>query len=153
MLGVTGIVSCLFASGPKSKFLENTHMSAELYIEFKNQDIRKKYLPKLKEKIISMPTYVQDEQSEEEKKVYVRRYDEFWLKGIEPYKGKKERDYDVRIFTGGGENLKNFIDMYPVIEISAHPKSIEEDLQNLFAYLRSETEIRIFDEDGEVSGW
>ena len=100
-----------------------------------------------------MPTYVQDEQSEEEKKVYVRRFDEFWLKGIEPYKGKKERDYDVRIFTGGGENLKNFIDMYPVIEISAHPKSIEEDLQNLFAYLRSETEIRIFDEDGEVSGW
>ncbi len=127
-------------------------MSAELYIEFKNQDIRKKYLPKLKEKIISMPTYVKDEQSEEDKKVYVKRYDEFWLKGVESYKvekeldkGKKDWDYDVRIFTDYEPNI--------LIEVSAHPKSVEDDLHNLFAYLRSETEIRIFDEDGEVSGW
>ena len=120
-------------------------MSVELYIEFKNQDIRKKYIPKLKEKIISMPTYIKDEQSEENKKIYVKRNDEFWLKGVEPYRGEEEWDYDVRIFTDYEPNL--------LIEISAHPKSVDDDLRNIFAYVRSETELRIVDEDGETSNW
>ncbi len=54
-------------------------MSAEFYIEFQNQNIRKEYMSKIAEKIRAMPTYVKDEQSEAEKKVYLKRHDEFWL--------------------------------------------------------------------------
>lgn len=55
--------------------------------------------------------------------------------------------YYVRIFADYEPNL--------LIEISAHPKSIEDDLKNIFAYMRNETEFRIVDECGEdeTSDW
>ncbi len=56
----------------------------------------------------------------------------------------------MRIFTGSEDAKENLTDLYPAIEISAHPKSIEDDLKNLFAYLRSEIKVRIVDEDGEM---
>ncbi len=125
-------------------------MSTEFYIEFQNQNIRKEYMSKIAEKIRAMPTYVKDEQSEAEKKVYLKRHDEFWLQGIESSKEGKGYDFDVRIFTGSEDAKENLTDLYPAIEISAHPKSIEDDLKNLFAYLRSEIKVRIVDEDGEM---
>ncbi len=46
-----------------------------------------------------------------------------------------------------------FEDKSIFIEISAHPLSIEKDLEALFTWLRKQTGIVILDEDGELAGW
>ena len=40
-----------------------------------------------------------------------------------------------------------------LIEVSAHPKSIEEDLKGFLGWLRNNAQIQVVDEDGEPSGW
>lgn len=73
-----------------------------------------------------------------------RRDDEVWLRGTEP--GPEDRwAYDVRFLFRAAEQI--------LMEVSAHPKSVEEDLLSFFAALRTDTEVAVFDEDGEASGW
>jgi hypothetical protein len=40
-----------------------------------------------------------------------------------------------------------------MFEVTLHPPSIEADLKELFAWLRSVASISIVDEDGEVTAW
>lgn len=70
---------------------------------------------------------------------------EYWFLGLEDRDRKDRRQYDVRGFIGHGSPAR--------LEISAHPPSIEADLQRLFSWLRSRTPLSIVDEDGEPSDW
>jgi len=40
-----------------------------------------------------------------------------------------------------------------LLEITAHPPSIEADLSALFAWIRVRTDLSIVDDDGVPSGW
>jgi hypothetical protein len=69
---------------------------------------------------------------------------EIWLRGQENASPQRF-PYDVRIFVQADKRI--------LLEVSAHPKSVEEDLKSFFSWLRKNTPIQVVDEDGELSGW
>ncbi len=70
---------------------------------------------------------------------------ELWLSGREE-KGEKYRwAYDVRFIFSNEQHI--------LMEVSAHPKSVEADLALFFNWLRNVTTISIVDEDGVISSW
>ena len=105
-------------------------MSAELYITFEDKNWFNRNRNVLKEQILSLNTFVSCE------------HEEFWLKGIEstnnPY-------YDVRLFLGYEDCV--------LLEITFHPLSIEQSVEQFLGWLRRQTSISVKDEDGEVSSW
>lgn len=84
------------------------------------------------DRLESLPTFVKREGAE------------FWLCRKEAG-GAGRRPFDVRIFIQPGER--------PLLEISSHPASIESDLKTFMRWLRSQTSVKVLDEDGEESTW
>jgi hypothetical protein len=70
---------------------------------------------------------------------------EIRLLGLEDRDAEWRWSYDVRLFLNEEEGV--------LMEVSAHPPSVEEYLGSFLSWLRSRTDVRITDEDGEVSGW
>lgn len=70
--------------------------------------------------------------------------DEYWFKGTENRKSG-DPEFDVRFFFQPGNRL--------LLEISAHPKSIEVGLSEFLQWLGKETSIVITDEDGLDTNW
>jgi hypothetical protein len=108
-------------------------MSAEFRIHFEKKDWFITNIDEVKMMITSLKTFV-DAKSD----------GEYWLLGLESKAQAKHWDYDVRLFI---EPESMFL------EISSHPKSIEEDLMGLFSAIRGKVNILILDEDGELSNW
>lgn len=67
----------------------------------------------------------------------------FW--GLEDRDMEGRWSYDVRLVTLDDTRI--------LVEISAHPKSIESALSSFLRWLRRETAISVLDEDGELAGW
>jgi hypothetical protein len=107
-------------------------MAEELYIRFKNPSWVTEQQEALIQHIEALSTYVRNNE------------DEYWLLGLEDRGSEDRWQFDVRIFVGKSPAL---------VEISAHPHSIEQDLKLLFSWLRSRTPLSIIDEDGAPSGW
>lgn len=105
-------------------------MAAELYVVFENKNWYCANKDKIKEKIMSLNTFI------------YREGDEFWLRGIENF---NNLDFDVRLFLKYAE--------YIMLEISVHPLSIEQSLEQLLNWIRLQTPINVQDEDGEISNW
>lgn len=108
-------------------------MAAEFYITFKDPTWCSGNMSRVEAQIYKLRTFVG------------RHDDEFWLLGHEARGEAGRWSFDVRLFTQRGERI--------LLEISAHPKSVEEDLSSFLSWLRRETEIAVIDEDGEPSGW
>lgn len=108
-------------------------MAAEFYIAFKDPAWRANNLSRVEEQICKLRTFV------------ARQDSEFWLLGHEIRAQARQWSFDVRLFTRLDERI--------LLEISAHPESVETDLSSFLLWLRSETEIAVIDEDGEPSGW
>jgi len=108
-------------------------MAAEFYITFKDKQWLSTNLNVVKEKLRLMQTVVDI------------KNEEYWLLGKEHRDSDGRLSFDVRIFLNEDKNI--------LIEISAHPTSIEIDLSSFLAWLRSQTEIIVADEDGEHSNW
>ena len=106
------------------------NMAAELYVVFENKNWYCANKDKIKEKIMSLNTFI------------YREGDEFWLRGIENF---NNLDFDVRLFLKYAE--------YIMLEISVHPLSIEQSLEQLLHWIRLQTPINVQDEDGEISNW
>ena len=107
-------------------------MAAEFYISFSDTRWYATHRSDMQARLLRLTTFVG------------QRNHEFRLRGVVPVT-EGRWDYDVRLI---------FLDEAKILmEISAHPKSIEEDLASFLASLRSETEIAVVDEDGEPSGW
>lgn len=60
------------------------------------------------------------------------------------YTEERQMKFDVRLFL-------NETSIF--IEVSSHPSNIENDLNHLFEWIRSNTPITIADEDGVKSAW
>lgn len=108
-------------------------MAAEFHIEFKDSSWVTEQKQELIEKIEALPTHVKTDG------------EECWLLGLEARESEDRRRFDVRIFIKEESPV--------LMEISAHPSSIEHDLKLLFSWLSSKTQVSIVDEDGELSGW
>ncbi|MGL5386815.1 MAG: hypothetical protein ACRDCA_13340 [Serratia sp. (in: enterobacteria)] len=108
-------------------------MSAEFRIHFENKNWLITNIDEVKMMITSLRTFV-DAKSD----------GEYWLLGLESKDQAKHWGYDVRLFI---EPESIFL------EISSHPKSIEDDLMGLFSSIRERVSILILDEDGELSNW
>lgn len=111
---------------------EGGAMSAEFFITFSDPDWRQSREPEVADRLEGLRTFVK------------RAGNEFWLRGKEAG-GAGRFPYDVRVFMQPDRRL--------LLEISAHPKSIDEDLHSFLAWLRSNTSIQVVHEDGEPSGW
>ncbi|BBA33026.1 uncharacterized protein sS8_1064 [Methylocaldum marinum] len=107
-------------------------MAAEFYISFKNRDWYLENLSRIEEQISRLKTFT------------IREGNEFRLLGSESRIQEDGWSYDVRLFTQDAQIL---------MEISAHPESVEADLSYFLSWLRSQTDISVNDEDGELSGW
>ncbi|MBC8007145.1 MAG: hypothetical protein H7X76_03760 [Prolixibacteraceae bacterium] len=108
-------------------------MSAEFFVCFNDLDWYSKKENEIKETILNLPTFS------------TTKNNEFWLLGNEPREAKNQWVYDVRlIFISNCQIL---------VELNAHPKSIEQDLSSFFTWLRSLTTITVEDEDGVPSNW
>ena len=108
-------------------------MSAEFYISFSDEKWFSNNLSDIESEIRKLRTFSMDEGSE------------FQLLGNEGVGEKGRWTFDVRMFVSRESPI--------LIEISAHPKSIEKDLTDFFAWLRKQTAVSIIDDDGEPSGW
>ena len=108
-------------------------MAAEFYIAFKDRDWYAKNLRRVEEHISGFSTFA------------TRDGKEFRLLGKELRNQDDRWSYDVRLFTQNPE--------YILMEISAHPKSVETDLSCFLSWLRRQTDISVTDEDGERSAW
>lgn len=108
-------------------------MSAEFFICFQNVNWHIENSNKIKERILTLNTFKK------------REGDEFWLLGRESTTENSRWAYDVRLVFRSNQHI--------LMEISAHPRSIETDLSLLFNWLRGLTEISIEDEDGVISSW
>ncbi|MFV8988379.1 hypothetical protein [Serratia fonticola] len=108
-------------------------MSAEFRIHFEDTYWFISNIDEIRMMITSLRTFV-DAKSDRE----------YWLLGLESKEQVKHWDYDVRLFI---EPESIFL------EISSHPKSIEDDLMGLFSSIRERASILILDEDGELSNW
>lgn len=108
-------------------------MSAEFRIHFENKDWFIANIDEVKMMITSLKTFVD-----------AKPDGEYWLLGLESKAQAKHWDYDIRLFI---EPESIFL------EISSHPKSIEDDLMGLFYSIRGKVNIIILDEDGELTGW
>ena len=108
-------------------------MAAEFFIAFEDARWRSSNLPRIEEKIRNSKTFV------------AQKDHEFWLLGNENRDQDGRWIFDVRFFTQIDERI--------LLEISAHPLSIEKDLSSFFSWLRKQTEIAVIDKDGEPSGW
>ena len=109
-------------------------MSAELYFEFKDAAWYLAHRNSLLDSLTQLGTFA-------------KRIDEqVWLRGAEADESMQESyAYDVRVFL--------FEKRTPMVEISAHPPSIERDLHGWLEWLRQRTSVRIVDEDGDESTW
>ena len=107
-------------------------MSAEFILSFKDTNWYETNLKEIVRNITSLKTFSKCFQEKE-----------FRLMGTEP-RSLGDWSYDIRLFLE-----KERI----VLEISAHPSSIENDLSAFFEWIRSHTEIAIDDEDGVPSTW
>ena len=108
-------------------------MSAEFFVRFNNVGWYAENLNKIKEKVIKLKTFSKE------------REGGIWLVGDEPREEKYPWAYDVRLIFSHTQHI--------LVEISAHPRSIESDLSLFFNWLRSLTAITIEDEDGVISNW
>ncbi|MCO6556546.1 MAG: hypothetical protein J6577_04875 [Gilliamella sp.] len=106
-------------------------MSAEFRLVFINHTWYQQNACDIANKILSLPTYI-------------AKNNAYCLSGSPYWDNSKSRLFDVRLFLE---------DTQIVIEISAHPPRIEKDLAQLFTWIRSQTEIKILDDDGQISGW
>jgi hypothetical protein len=108
-------------------------MAAEFYVRFENPDWYSKNRSWLGASVETLPTFVGKQDA-----IYS-------LKGSEGIEEPHRWSYDVRIFLKDGPPM--------LLEISAHPPSIERDLTALLSSLRRQTAIVVVDEDGEPSDW
>ncbi len=108
-------------------------MAAEFFIVFDDIIWYKENLNKIIEKTSQLETFLQ------------KKGDELWLSGREGKEEKYRWVYDVRFIFSNAQHI--------LMEISAHPKSIEADLALFFNWLRSVTAISIVDEDDVISNW
>jgi len=108
-------------------------MAAEFYIFFDDPNWYVSHKNKIEQMITQLETFI-----------LKKNEHEFWLKGLE---GQKENinDFDARFFTEK--------DNYIFMEVSIHPKSIEETITILLNWIRMNTNISVEDEDGEQSSW
>lgn len=107
-------------------------MSAEFYLEFSDPPLGAALAHDLRRKIMSLPTFVDASPN-----------GEIWLRGVECRQNGWA--YDVRLFTDAMPRI--------MVEISAHPPSIEADLNEFFGWLRGKATVRVVDDDGETSDW
>ncbi|MEY4579152.1 MAG: hypothetical protein RL701_3855 [Pseudomonadota bacterium] len=107
-------------------------MSAEFYIQFADAHWYSAHTAQLAQRVERLPTFSK------------RSGDEFWLRGTEPDDPQRWA-FDVRLFLKPSPPV--------LLELSAHPPSIEHDLKAFLTWLRGETAIDVLDEDGEPSGW
>ena len=108
-------------------------MAAEFYIRFMDSSWMAERKQDLIGKVEVLPTSVRNEGNE------------YWLLGLEDRDSEGRWKFDVRI------SMEE--ESQALLEISAHPPSIEHDLKRLFSWLRSRTPLTIVDEDGQPSGW
>ena len=108
-------------------------MAAEFYISFNDTAWLREHSHALEERICGLGTFVQKTDRA------------FWLLGSEPGQTDDRWRYDVRLIMLDNHQI--------LMEISAHPKSVESDLSSLLSWLRSQTDIFVHDEDGEAAGW
>ena len=105
-------------------------MSAEFYIIFENIDWYHTNKDRIKNKTMSLDTFIYNNDNE------------FWLK-----EEKNQSDslcFDVRLF---------FYDEYILLEITIHTINIEKSLKELFDWIRLNTAVKIQDEDDNISNW
>ncbi|WP_447879001.1 hypothetical protein [Serratia fonticola] len=108
-------------------------MSAEFRIHFEDTYWFISNIDEIRMMITSLRTFVDDKSN-----------CEYWLLGLESKAQAEHWNYDVRLFIEP-ESIS--------LEISSHPKSIEDDLMGLFSAIRGTVNILILDEDGELSNW
>lgn len=108
-------------------------MSAEFRIHFEDKYWFISNIDEIRIMITSLRTFVDDKSN-----------CEYWLLGLESKVQAEHWNYDVRLFIEP-ESIS--------LEISSHPKSIEDDLMGLFSAIRGKVNILILDEDGELSNW
>jgi hypothetical protein len=110
-------------------------MSAELFVKFLDPSWYADNVTRVRDSLRQLATF-ESEQAD------VTR-----LRGTESAPGGLRCGYDVRVFFGGDHRR-------PILlEISARPKSVQEDLIRWFRWLRSATAIVVVDEDEEITGW
>jgi hypothetical protein len=102
-------------------------MSAEFHIVFDDLAWYKKNQPTVKRFIQALATF--------EKKASDQEY---WLKGDE---AGGDWAYGARIFIRAQDIL---------LEISSHPRSIVNDIRNLYAFIHKNTNAKVVDEDGDI---
>jgi hypothetical protein len=106
-------------------------MGHEVYVRFAEPEWLRTHAPAFSKLLASLPTFVR------------RTGDEIWLAGTDS-RAPDAWSYDVRVFLEQDRVL---------VEISAHPPSIDRDLRALLAWLRERTTIAVVDEDGIPSDW
>src|SRR5688500_12712952 len=108
-------------------------MAAEFYATFQDPDWPQRQRTQVANRLKSMNTFVK------------RLDDAFWFQGTEKDDATGRWPFDVRIFMQKNNRI--------MLEVSAHPPSIETDLSSFFTWLRSQTSVDVLDEDGEKSSW
>lgn len=108
-------------------------MSAELFIKFNAVDWYIDNKSRIKGIIENLETFS------------ISIGDEFRLKDPTNLQIDGAWEFDVRLFTK--------YDKYILLEISAMTEAIEKSIFDFLSWLRSQTEIIVVDEDGEISGW
>lgn len=107
-------------------------MSAEFFVTFEDPSWFRKHRSDVVSRLEGLSTFIK------------LSGNELWFRGKE--NGSAGRfPIDVRIFLQPDGRI--------LLEVSAHPQSIEADLKSFLGWLRSETSIQVLDEDGEKSGW
>jgi hypothetical protein len=108
-------------------------MAAEFFISFNDASWYASHRKVVELQIMGLPTFV------------AHQGNEFRLRGSEPEVHEDRWEYDVRLIFMESEKI--------ILEISAHPQSIEADLSFLLTSIRKNTHISVTDEDGEASNW
>jgi hypothetical protein len=108
-------------------------MSAEFHIKFSEPGWLPRFEADLVRALCQLETYAGHTASE-------------WrMKGTENREGASDWDYDVRLIPKPPDQI--------LLEISAHPPSIERALKELLQWIRRRTSIAVVDEDNEQSAW
>lgn len=108
-------------------------MSAEFFIQIESAKWLEANHEQLIRKLKQLSTFVQEHDNH------------YWLKGTESRTVNQGWAYDARLIFLPDERI--------LLEISAHPPSVEQDLKNLLSWMREGTNVNVVDEDGENSGW
>lgn len=106
-------------------------MSAEFFVKFDSTEWYRQNQSPLRSHLCALPTFARVENGE------------YWLRGTEPDTPGRWA-FDVRLWL-----REDCVEL----DISARPHSVEADLKQLFAWLRSQTSIAVVDDDGEPTGW